>query len=58
VTLGNLTQPAAILALVGFVLIAALNYRKVLGGTIIGILVVAIIVNLADPVCVRFLARR
>jgi adenine/guanine/hypoxanthine permease len=43
VTLGNLTQPAAILALVGFVLIAALNYRKVLGGTIIGILVVAII---------------
>ncbi len=43
VTLGNLTQPAAILALVGFVLIAALNYRKVLGGTVIGILVVAII---------------
>ena len=43
VTLGNLTQPTAILALVGFVLIAALNYRKILGGTVIGILVVAIV---------------
>jgi AGZA family xanthine/uracil permease-like MFS transporter len=43
VTLGNLTQPTAILALFGFVLIAALNYRKILGGTVIGILVVAII---------------
>jgi AGZA family xanthine/uracil permease-like MFS transporter len=43
VTLGNLTQPSAILALFGFVLIAALNYRRLLGGTIIGILVVAII---------------
>jgi AGZA family xanthine/uracil permease-like MFS transporter len=43
VTLGNLTQPSAILALLGFVLIAALNYRGMLGGTIIGILVVALI---------------
>jgi len=43
VTLGNLTQPPAILALFGFVLIAALNYRKILGGTVIGILVIAII---------------
>ena len=43
VTLGNLSQPAAILALVGFVLIAALNHRKVLGGTVIGILLVALI---------------
>jgi AGZA family xanthine/uracil permease-like MFS transporter len=43
VTLGNLTQPAAILALFGFVLIAALNYRKILGGTLIGIIVLAII---------------
>jgi AGZA family xanthine/uracil permease-like MFS transporter len=43
VTLGNLKSPAAILAIVGFVLIAALNYRKVLGGTVIGILVVALI---------------
>ncbi|MEX0591386.1 MAG: NCS2 family permease [Xanthobacteraceae bacterium] len=43
VTLGNLTQPAAILALLGFVLIAALNHRRILGGTIIGILVIAVI---------------
>jgi adenine/guanine/hypoxanthine permease len=43
VTLGNLKQPAAILALIGFVLIAALNYRRLLGGTIIGILAVSII---------------
>ena len=43
VTLGNLTQPSAILALLGFVLIAALNYRRILGGTIIGILIVALI---------------
>jgi AGZA family xanthine/uracil permease-like MFS transporter len=43
VTLGNLKQPSAILALVGFVLIAALNYRRLLGGTVIGILAVSII---------------
>jgi AGZA family xanthine/uracil permease-like MFS transporter len=43
VTLGNLAQPAAVLMLLGFVLIAALNYRKVLGGTVIGILVVALL---------------
>jgi AGZA family xanthine/uracil permease-like MFS transporter len=43
VTLGNLTQPAAILCIVGFVLIAALNQMKIVGGTLIGILVVAII---------------
>jgi adenine/guanine/hypoxanthine permease len=43
VTLGNLTQPGAILALFGFVLIAALNYRNILGGTVLGILVIAII---------------
>lgn len=41
VTVGDLTKPAAILALLGFVLIVALNHHKVLGGTIIGILVVA-----------------
>jgi AGZA family xanthine/uracil permease-like MFS transporter len=41
VTLGNLANPTAILALVGFVLIAALNHRRVIGGTLIGILVVA-----------------
>lgn len=43
ITLGSLTQPAAILALFGFVLIAALNYRKILGGTLIGIIVIAVI---------------
>jgi adenine/guanine/hypoxanthine permease len=43
VTLGNLTEGAAILALGGFVLIAALNSRGVLGATLIGILVVTII---------------
>ena len=43
VTLGNLAQPAAVLMLLGFVLIAALNYRNVLGATVIGILVVALL---------------
>jgi AGZA family xanthine/uracil permease-like MFS transporter len=43
VTLGDLKNPVAILALLGFVLIAALNYRKLLGGTLIGILVVTLI---------------
>jgi AGZA family xanthine/uracil permease-like MFS transporter len=43
VTLGDLRHWEPILMLVGFVLIAALNYRRVMGGTLIGILVVAII---------------
>lgn len=43
VTLGDLTQWPAALCLLGFVLIAALNYRKVIGGTVIGILVVTAI---------------
>lgn len=43
VTLGNLKAPAAILAVLGFVLIAALNARKVIGGTLIGILAVTLI---------------
>jgi AGZA family xanthine/uracil permease-like MFS transporter len=43
VTLGDLKNPAAILCLLGFVLIAALNYRKLIGGTLIGILVVSAI---------------
>jgi AGZA family xanthine/uracil permease-like MFS transporter len=43
VTLGDLKQWPAILALVGFVLIAALNSRSIHGATLIGILVVAII---------------
>ncbi len=43
VTLGDLKAAPAILCLLGFVLIAALNFRNVIGGTLIGILVVAII---------------
>src|SRR6266702_2813362 len=43
VTLGDLKNPAAILCLLGFVLIAALNHRRIVGGTLIGILVVTII---------------
>ncbi len=43
VTLGSLREPAAILCLVGFVLIAALNFRKILGGTLLGILAVALV---------------
>src|SRR5947207_2771331 len=43
VTLGNLKQWPAVLCLLGFVLIVALNYRKVVGGTVIGILAVSVI---------------
>jgi len=43
VTLGDLTNPTAILMLLGFVLIAGLNYRRILGGTLIGILAVTVI---------------
>ena len=43
VTLGDLTKGPALLALLGFVLIAALNSRNILGGTLIGILVVTAI---------------
>jgi len=43
VTLGPLTQWPAALCLLGFVLIMALNHRKVVGGTLIGILVVSVI---------------
>jgi AGZA family xanthine/uracil permease-like MFS transporter len=43
VTLGDLKKPAAILAIAGFVLIAALNARNVVGGTLIGILVVTLV---------------
>jgi AGZA family xanthine/uracil permease-like MFS transporter len=43
VTLGDLKQWPAILAIFGFVLIAALNARNVLGGTLIGILAVTVI---------------
>jgi len=43
VTLGDLTNPQALLMLLGFVLIAGLNYRRILGATLIGILVVTAI---------------
>ncbi len=43
VTLGDLKNPTAILMLLGFVLIAALNYRGLLGATVIGILAVTLI---------------
>ena len=43
VTLGDLKQWPAILCLLGFVLIVALNYRKIIGGTVIGILIVTAI---------------
>jgi AGZA family xanthine/uracil permease-like MFS transporter len=43
VTLGDLKNPVAILMLLGFVLIAGLNYRRILGGTLIGIIAVTLI---------------
>lgn len=43
VTLGDLTNLQPILMLLGFVLIAGLNHRRILGGTLIGILVVTAI---------------
>jgi AGZA family xanthine/uracil permease-like MFS transporter len=43
VTLGDLRHWEPVLMLVGFVLIAALNHRRIMGGTLIGILVVALI---------------
>lgn len=42
-TLGDLRNPAAVLCLFGLVLIVALNYRGVAGGTLIGILAVSAI---------------
>jgi AGZA family xanthine/uracil permease-like MFS transporter len=43
VTLGDVKKPAALLASLGFVLVAALNYRGMMGGTLLGILAVTII---------------
>jgi AGZA family xanthine/uracil permease-like MFS transporter len=43
VTLGDLRQWPAVLCLLGFVVIIALNYRNVVGGTLIGILVATLI---------------
>jgi adenine/guanine/hypoxanthine permease len=42
VTLGNLKEWPPVLALAGFVLIVVLNSRKILGGTLIGILAVTL----------------
>jgi adenine/guanine/hypoxanthine permease len=43
VTLGDLRNPVAILCLLGLILITALNYRRITGGTLIGILIVTAI---------------
>ena len=43
VTLGDLRNPTAVLCLLGLVLITALNYRRVVGGTMIGIFAVTAI---------------
>lgn len=43
VTLGDLRKWPAILALAGFVIVVVLNYHKIMGGTLIGILVVTLI---------------
>src|ERR1700758_152823 len=43
VTLGDLKQWPAILCLVGFVVIVALNYRNIVGATLIGILAAALV---------------
>jgi AGZA family xanthine/uracil permease-like MFS transporter len=43
VTLGSLREWPAILGIAGFVLIVVLNARKVLGGTLIGILIVTLV---------------
>lgn len=42
VTLGNLKAPGALLFILGFVIIVALNARNIIGATLIGILVVAL----------------
>lgn len=43
VTLGDLKNPVALLCLAGFVLIVALNFRRVIGGTLLGILAVTLV---------------
>src|SRR6201994_800602 len=43
VTLGDLKQWPAILCLAGFVVIVALNYRNIVGATLIGILAVTLV---------------
>ncbi len=48
VTVGNLHQPSVLLALVGLVLIIALEYRRFTGGVIFGILLVTVAAILLD----------
>ncbi|PHV11456.1 NCS2 family permease [Chitinimonas sp. BJB300] len=43
VTLGNVHDPKVVLAIFGFLLILALEYRKVTGGVIIGVMAVTIL---------------
>ena len=43
VTLGDLTKPGPALCILGFVVIAAMNFRKMIGGTLMGILLVSIV---------------
>jgi AGZA family xanthine/uracil permease-like MFS transporter len=43
VTLGDLKNPPAILCLLGFVIIAALSFRRIVGGILIGVLIVTLI---------------
>ena len=43
VTLGDLTQWPPILCLLGFVLIVALTYRRIVGGILIGVLAVSVV---------------
>lgn len=43
VTLGDLTDPKVLLAVLGFILIVALEYRKVKGGVLISILTITVL---------------
>ncbi|OOV86329.1 NCS2 family permease [Oceanospirillum linum] len=43
VTMGDLSDPSVILAIVGFFIIVSLSYRRVLGSVMIGILVVTVL---------------
>ncbi len=43
VTLGDLREPMPLLCLLGLVIVTALNYRKIIGGTLLGILAVTLI---------------
>ncbi|QDQ28552.1 NCS2 family permease [Chitinimonas arctica] len=47
VTLGNMHDPKVLLAILGFLLIVALEYRRVTGGVIIGILTVTVLAILS-----------